>query len=125
MPTFAVGDMVWLLRRHIATTCPCVKLDYKNLGPFRIRKHVNPAAFRLVIPPHFDFTMFSTLPFFTRCFPLYHPSRIQGRQPPPPVELSTSQEYEVDKILDSRLRRRRLQYLVLWKCYPLSDTIWN
>jgi hypothetical protein len=28
-PTFAVGDMVWLLRRHIATTRPCAKLDYK------------------------------------------------------------------------------------------------
>ena len=33
-PTFAVGDMVWLLRRHIATTRPCAKLDYKNLGPY-------------------------------------------------------------------------------------------
>ena len=32
--TFAIGDMVWLLRRHIATTHPCAKLDYKKLGPF-------------------------------------------------------------------------------------------
>ena len=40
-PTFAVGDMVWLLRRHIATTHPYAKLDYKKLGPFCILECVN------------------------------------------------------------------------------------
>ena len=35
-PQFEVGDFVWLLRRNIATTRPCPKLDYKKLGPFRI-----------------------------------------------------------------------------------------
>jgi hypothetical protein len=35
-PAFAVGDMVWLLCCHTATTRPCSKLDYKRLGPFRV-----------------------------------------------------------------------------------------
>ena len=35
-PTFAVSDMVWLLRLHFATIRPCAKLDYKKLGPFHI-----------------------------------------------------------------------------------------
>ena len=30
-PRFAVGDFVWLLRRNIATTRPCLKLDYKTV----------------------------------------------------------------------------------------------
>ena len=34
-PPFTVGDMVWLLPRHIATTRPCANLDYKKLCPFR------------------------------------------------------------------------------------------
>ena len=60
MLTFAVGDMVWLLRRHIATTHPYTKLDYKKLCPFYILERINPIAFRLALPPHFGFTMFST-----------------------------------------------------------------
>ena len=122
-PTFKVGDMVWLLRRHIATTRPCAKLDYKKLGPFRILERVNPVAFRLALPPTFRLHNV----FHVSLLELYHPSRIPGRQPPPPppVELSTGEEYEVDRILDSRLRRRRLQYLVLWKGYPLSDATWE
>ena len=50
-PTFAVGDMVWLLRRHIATTHPCAKLDYKKLGPFCIIERINQVTFWLALPP--------------------------------------------------------------------------
>ena len=39
-PTFAVSDMVWLPCRHIATTRPCAKLDYKKLGPFYIVERI-------------------------------------------------------------------------------------
>ena len=46
-PTFAVSDMVWLLHRHIKTTRPCAKPDYKNLGPFRILQWINPITFQL------------------------------------------------------------------------------
>ena len=52
-PPFAVGDMVWLLCRHIATTRPYAKLDYKKLSPFCITKRINPVAFRLALPRTF------------------------------------------------------------------------
>ena len=115
--------MVWLLRRHIATTRPCAKLDYKRLGPFHIIKRINLVAFRLALPPTFRIHNV----FHVSLLELYHPSRIPGRHPPPPppVELSTGEEYEVDQILDSRYRRRQLQYLVLWKGYPISDATWE
>jgi hypothetical protein len=29
-PNFKVGDKVWLLKKNIATTRPCAKLDYKT-----------------------------------------------------------------------------------------------
>ena len=35
-PNGQSGDMVWLLPRHIRTTRPCKKLDYKKIGPFKI-----------------------------------------------------------------------------------------
>ena len=45
--SFAIGDRVWLLRRHIKTTRPCNKLDYRRLGPFRITGKINDATFRI------------------------------------------------------------------------------
>ena len=98
-------------------------LDYKKLNPFSILERVNLVAFQLALSPPFQLHNV----FHVSLLKLHHPSRIPGRQPPlsPPVELSTGEEYEVDRILDSRLHRRRLQYLVLWKGYPLSDATWE
>jgi hypothetical protein len=52
-PNFKVGDKVWLLRKNIATTRPCAKLDYKRLGPFKITKLVSLMACQLELPPQF------------------------------------------------------------------------
>ena len=45
--SFNIGDRVWLLRRHMKTTRPCEKLDYRRLGPFCIIEKINDVAFRL------------------------------------------------------------------------------
>jgi hypothetical protein len=122
-PDFHIGDMVWLLRRHIPTTRPCNKLDYKKLGPFRIIDKVNPVAFRLDLPSHYRIHNV----FHASLLEVYHSSSIPGRSipPPPPVALATGEEYEVEKILDSRKTRRKLHYLVLWKGYPISEATWE
>ena len=47
-------------------------------------------------------------------------------QHPPPDLVNNEEEYEVEKILDSRLfsRRKRLQYLVKWAGYPDAENMW-
>jgi Chromo (CHRromatin Organisation MOdifier) domain len=47
-------------------------------------------------------------------------------QRPPPGLVDGEEEYEIEKILDSRRYRRgcKLQYLVKWKGYPDSDNQW-
>lgn len=49
------------------------------------------------------------------------------RKPPPPKPdiIDGEEEYEVEKILDSRVYRRQLQYLVQWKGYGPGDNSWQ
>ena len=101
--SFAIGDRVWLLRRHIKTTRPCDKLDYRRLGPFRISGKVNDVTFRLDLPPHL------------RIHPVFHSSLLEPYKantipdrvtpPPPPLELDAGPEYEVVVVLDSKFVR--------------------
>ena len=51
--------------------------------------------------------------------------------PPPPILIDNEEEYEVDEIIDSRIHRGKLQFLVKWTGYdepswqPESDVIGN
>ena len=118
-PSFEVGDQVWLLRKNIKTTRPCNKLDYRKLGPFKIIARVNPVAFRLDLPAHYHIHPV----FHVSLLEKYHTSAIPGRkpEPPPSVEVESEQEWAVDRILDSFVKRRRFYYLVSWRGYPESE----
>jgi hypothetical protein len=41
------GDKVYLFRKYIKTKRPSDKLDYKKLGPFKIRKVVSSSNYEL------------------------------------------------------------------------------
>jgi hypothetical protein len=47
---------------------------------------------------------------------------------PPPDIIDDHEEYEVEKILDKRERKygrgKRIEYLVLWKGYPIYEASW-
>jgi hypothetical protein len=122
-PKFQIGDRVWLLRRNVKTTRPCDKLDYQRLGPFVISGQINDVAFRLDLPSHM------------RLHPVFHvsllepyicssiPNRIVS--PPPPVQLVDGPEFEVKAILDSKIVRNKLYYLVDWLGYTPNDRTWE
>ena len=50
-PTLEPGDQVWLNAKNIVSTRPSRKLDYKRLGPFEVKRVINPVAFELTLPP--------------------------------------------------------------------------
>ena len=122
-PDFSIGSKVWLVRKNINTTRPSSKLDYTKLGPFKILKKVGNRAYKLELP--------TTI----KIHPVFHVSllepvveeKIPGRTqtPPPPVIIDDSEEYEVENILDSRICRRKLQYLVDWKGHDPSARSWE
>ena len=44
---------------------------------------------------------------------------------PPPIEVDGIPEFEVQAVLDSRIRRRTLQYFVHWVGYDEYDRSWE
>lgn len=122
-PDYNIGSKVWLSRRFITTKRPSSKLDYTKLGPFEVIDKVGTRAFRLKLPE----TMKIHPVFHVSLLEPFVESTIPGRilAPPPVIEVDGVEEYEVENILDSRLRRRRLEYLIDWKGYGASERTWE
>src|SRR5258708_25899135 len=85
---------------------------------------MSPVNYRLELP-----TQWSIHPVFhIDLLTPYHETRMHGEnysRPPPELE-EGEEEYEVEKILDSRKfgRGRKLQYLIKWKGDPDSENQW-
>lgn len=123
VPSFRVGDKVWLSAKNLKTQVPSVKLGPKYLGPFQILAQVNAVTFRLKLPDsmriHPVFHVSLLKPFHENSFP--------GRvlPPPPPVVVEGEEEFIVEGIIDSRIYRNKLQYLVKWEGYGPEENSWE
>jgi transposase InsO family protein len=124
-PNFKVGDRVWLEATHITSDRPTKKLDDKRYGPFVILSKHGESAYKLRLP-----TTWKTIyPIFNECVlssysPPKFPSQIKP-SPPPPDLIEGFEEQEIEEILDSRLRRGHLEYLVHWKGFPREEREWK
>lgn len=124
-PKFEAGDKVYLDGSDIRTTRPSRKLSHRYLGPFEVVRPVGTHAYRLRLPRS-----------MSRIHPVFHVVKllpvpddpIPGRRPkppPPPVAVGDEAEYEVEDILDSRLRRGKLEFLVSWRGYGYEENSWT
>jgi len=118
---FQVGDKVWVTTKEWKTGRPSKKLDDQMAGPYKILEQVG-HAFRL------------DLPASIKVHPVISTSRLrkdpndpvpgQIPDPPPPIEVNSDNEWEVEKILTSRLfRKKKLQYKAKWIGYD-EDPEW-
>ena len=124
IPTFKPGNWVLLDASDIHPDRPRKKLDSLHLGPSRVITAVGKAAYKLELPPslkcpHPVFPVVKLLqllpdPFPSHCQP---PS-------PDPIIVDNAEHFELDKILDSRVRYHRVEYLVKWKGYNDSHNQW-
>src|SRR6266567_4369594 len=82
-------------------------------------------AYRLTLPPPLK----RLHPFFNVVKLTLAPTDpIPGRHrppPPPPELIDGKEEYLIEEILDSRMFRRQLQYLVKWEGYGVEGNSWE
>ncbi|CAJ0966064.1 unnamed protein product [Ranitomeya imitator] len=119
-PRLRVGDFVWLSFRHIPMKVSSPKFKPRFIGPYRISEVLNPVSFRLTLPDSFSIHNV----FHTSLLRRYVAPVVPSVDPPAPVLVEGELEYIVEKILDSRVSRRKLQYLVKWKGYAQEDNSW-
>ncbi len=90
---------------------------------FCIQKQINHVAYRLELPP----SMKIHLIFHVSLLEAYKESTIPRRIQPslPCIEIDNHVEYEVEKVLDSRRRRGKLEYFIHWHGYDINERTWE
>jgi hypothetical protein len=124
IPEFPDGTKVWLSAENIDTMWPSKKLDVKRYGPFKIVWKAHGRSYELNLPAQW------------KIHPIFHnhlltqytePSAEVHKKPNPPLPevIRQFEEYEVEEVLDSRYRYKKLQYLVKWKGYRNEENTWE
>lgn len=122
-PIYRPGSQVWLNAKNVQTTRPSDKLDYRNLGPFKVTRRIGDHAYELDLPPQLQ----ALHPVFNTA--LLRPTAddpFEGQVNPPqePVIADDGEtEWPAENILDSSMRHRlrtprnashELHYKILW-----------
>ena len=121
-PDFTIGDYVYVTRKGWTTDRPSVKLDRQLAGPYKIigmKGH----SYVLELPENMKMSN------------VFHADRLRkdphnplpGQEQPPedPVEVNGFPEWEVDKILASRIHRGKLQYMADWVGFDPDDRFYD
>ena len=128
---FKVGDKVWLSTSNLNKSIKdqTDKLREKFTGPYNVVARVGNVAYRLELPEQL---------IRRRIHPVFHVSQLKpfivseqftDRNPPRPPADSVNEQgdelWEVDRVINKRVRGRNVQYLVLWKGYPDHEATWE
>jgi Chromo (CHRromatin Organisation MOdifier) domain len=114
--SYAIGDEVMLSSRNIRMRKASKKLADKFLGPFRVIAIRGKNAYELELPKSYGRIH---LTFHVALLEPYQ--RREGVELPEAVEIEGEAEWEVERILDTRVKRKKRMYLVRWKGYTRDN----
>jgi hypothetical protein len=124
-PQFKEGNLVWLEAKNIHQKRSNKKLSDRRLGPFTVMEKISDVNYRLKLPPKYKIHPV----FHVELLTAYTPSKLlphdEPARPPPEIENDDGSEWLVEQVLDSRMQRSKLQYLVKWEGYPASEATWE
>jgi hypothetical protein len=122
---FNKGDQVWLEGTNLRLTHPSAKLAPKRYGPFTITDEISPVVFRLALPGHWAIHNV----FHASLLTPYQETLEHGANflELPPEMTEGEEEYEVERIINSRRygKGKKLQFLVHWKGYSIAHNSWE
>ena len=125
---FKVGDQVYIHRDNFVPpamrSAPTRKFQPKFFGPYPITERIGATAYKVRMPAS------------VKSHPVFHSSQLKlhpvteqfpdrtGYQEDP-VTVDGVDYYVVERILDRRLFRRKVQFLIQWLGYPVSEATWQ
>ena len=118
-PTFNIGDKVLLSTKNLKFSLPTRKFTARYTGPFEIIDIINPVAFRLKLPDSW------------KIHPVFHASLLKKytARHNTPEEMPTvpipDDSYEVNAIIDSKIKNKKVYYLFDWKGYSVNERTWQ
>ena len=131
---YQVGDKVLLSTTNLRWKMRVTpKLLARYIGPFVIKRALSPLNYELELPPSLSIHPvfhISKLREYVESNSDRFPTRSPPLSRPPPNIINDHEEFEVEAIRDSRIRRwtdKKMyhQYLVKWKGYPEYENTWE
>ena len=123
-PIYKISDQVWLSTDNLRMlNRASKKLTERWIGPYEISS-VMPNAVELKLPKTLRIHLVVNI---SRVKPYLGPLPGQPVSCPGPIHVTEDcdEGYEVDAIVDSRIYKGKLQYLVHWKGYDESERTWE
>jgi len=114
--------MVWLSTKNLNVDRPSRKLTEHQLGLYEIVKIISSNAVKLKLPASFKIHNIINV---SRIRPYHPPVAGQSIIPPEPVTVEGTPGYEVEEIMDSRLKHDKLEFLVKWSGYTNDYNTWK
>ena len=100
---FSEGQEVWLDGKNLSMTHPTTKLAPKRFSPLKISRVLSPVVYQLTLPTQWKQKKIHDV-FHASLLTPYHETEAHGvnHLEPPPDIIEGEEEYEVEKVLDSK-----------------------
>ena len=123
-PDYIIGQKVWLAIKNLWLTHTSCKLTERWLGPYTIIGLAGPNAVKLKLPRSLQIHPVVNV---SQIKPYLGPMEGQTPNRPELVHMTEDRdnEWKVNRIVDSCLKNKKLEYLIHWKGYDDLDHTWE